>query len=237
MSDVQNLSAEVRDRAGKGAARQSRRDGRVPGVIYGDKKPPTLISVAPRELMKELRKKAFHVTLFDIAFDGHKERVLPRDVQFDPVSDHPIHVDFMRVDPSHKVRVKVPIKLKGMPLGVKEGGILDFTHREIEVECLPTFIPPFVEVNVGELDQLLEGARRAPLSDPDYEKISTALHALVDALAKPRSTEKSSSALEKRDEPEAQPETAWSARQDPASDGKASGHGRHGVATFKARER
>ena len=92
MSEVQNLSAELRSRAGKGAARQSRRDGRVPGVIYGDKKPPTLISVAPRELMKELRKKAFHVTLFDIAVDGRKERVLPRDVQFDPVGDQPIHV-------------------------------------------------------------------------------------------------------------------------------------------------
>ena len=84
MSDVQNLSAELRSRAGKGAARQTRRDGRVPGVIYGNKQPATLISVAPKELMKELRKRAFQATLFDIELAGKKERVLPRDVQFDP---------------------------------------------------------------------------------------------------------------------------------------------------------
>ena len=105
MSDVQNLSAELRSRAGKGAARQTRRDGRVPGVIYGNKQPATLISVAPRELMKELRKRAFQATLFDIELAGKKERVLPRDVQFDPVSDAPIHVDFMRVGEHTRVRV------------------------------------------------------------------------------------------------------------------------------------
>jgi len=83
-----------------------------------------------------------------------------------------------------------------------------------------------VEVNVGELDQLLEGARQAPLSDPDYEKISTALHALVDALAKPRSTEKSSSVLGRKDEPGAQPETESSTQRDQTSDSKPPGHGR-----------
>src|ERR1022692_1342533 len=91
-----------------------------------------------------------------------------------------------------------------------------------------------VEVNVGELDQLLEGARKAPLSDPDYEKISTALHALVDAVAKPRSTEKSSSVLGKKDEPGAQPETGSSAKQDQTSDGKPSGHGRNGADAFES---
>ncbi len=90
-----------------------------------------------------------------------------------------------------------------------------------------------VEVNVGELDRLLEGARKAPLSDPDYEKISTALHALVDALAKPRSTEKSSAVLGKKDESEAQPETGSSAQQDPTS-GKPGGHGRNGADAFES---
>src|SRR5713226_9813513 len=86
-----------------------------------------------------------------------------------------------------------------------------------------------VEVNVGELDRLLEGARQAPLSDPDYETISTALHALVDALAKPRSTEKSSAVLGKKDEPVGQPETGSSANPDQRSDSKPSGHGRNGA--------
>src|SRR6266536_6086854 len=91
-----------------------------------------------------------------------------------------------------------------------------------------------VEVNVGELDQLLEGARQAPLSDPDYEKISTALHALVDALAKPRSTEKSSAVLGKKEEAGGQPETGSSANSGQPSAGKAPGHGRNGADAFES---
>jgi transposase len=91
-----------------------------------------------------------------------------------------------------------------------------------------------VEVNIGELDQLLEGARQAPLSDPDYEKISTALHALVDALAKPRSTEKSGAVLGKKNEPGGQAETGPSAHPDPKSDSKPPGHGRNGADAFES---
>jgi transposase len=91
-----------------------------------------------------------------------------------------------------------------------------------------------VEVNVGELDQLLEGARRVPLSDPDYEKISTALHALVDALAKPRSTEKSSAVLGKKDESGVQPETESSTQRDQTADSKPPGHGRNGADAFES---
>jgi Transposase IS66 family. len=91
-----------------------------------------------------------------------------------------------------------------------------------------------VEVNIGELDRLLEGARQAPLSDPDYEKISTALHALVDALAKPRSTEKSSAVLEKKDETSGQPETGSSANPDQRTDSKPPGHGRNGADAFES---
>jgi large subunit ribosomal protein L25 len=154
MSEVQNLSAELRSRAGKGAARQSRRDGRVPGVIYGDKKPPTLISVAPRELMKELRKKAFHVTLFDIAVDGRKERVLPRDVQFDPVGDQPIHVDFMRVGEHTRVHVAVPVSFRNEATspGLKRGGVLNIVRHTIEVECLATQIPSEIRIDLAGTD-------------------------------------------------------------------------------------
>jgi large subunit ribosomal protein L25 len=80
-----------------------------------------------------------------------KRHVIIKEVQRDPVTRRLTHVDFMRVDPTHKVRVKIPIRLQGIPIGVKEGGILDFTHREIEVECLPSFIPPHVDVNVEHL--------------------------------------------------------------------------------------
>src|ERR1035438_8932414 len=91
-----------------------------------------------------------------------------------------------------------------------------------------------VEVNVGELDQLLEGAKQVPLSDPDYEKISTALHALGDALAKPRSTEKSSAVLGQKDKSDAPPETGSSAKQDQTSESKPCGHGRNWADAFES---
>jgi large subunit ribosomal protein L25 len=154
MSDVQNLSAELRSRAGKGAARQTRRSGRVPGVIYGNKQPATLISVEPRELVKQLRKKAFHATLYDIACDGKKERVLPRDVQFDPVSDAPIHVDFMRVGEHTRVRVDVPVVFQNeaQSPGLKRGGVLNIVRHEVELVCSVDHIPQQIAIDLAGLD-------------------------------------------------------------------------------------
>ena len=94
MAAVESVSAETRDRAGKGAARESRRNGRVPAVIYGDKKEPTLISLDPKEIDRLIHKKTFYATLLDVDLKGTKHRVLPRDVQFDPVTDRTLHVDF-----------------------------------------------------------------------------------------------------------------------------------------------
>src|SRR5215475_4510887 len=154
MSDAQNLSAELRSRAGKGAARQTRRGGRVPGVIYGNKQPATLISVEPRELMKQLRKKAFQATLFDIAFGEKKERVLPRDVQFDPVSDQPIHVDFMRVGEHTRVHVDVPVVFlnEAQSPGLKRGGVLNIVRHEVELICSVDHIPQQIAIDLAGLD-------------------------------------------------------------------------------------
>ena len=186
MSDVQNLSAELRSRAGKGAARQTRRDGRVPGVIYGNKQPATLISVEPRELMKQLRKKAFHATLFDIACDGKTERVLPRDVQFDPVSDALIHVDFMRVGEHTRVHVGVPVAFlnEAESPGLKRGGVLNVVRHEIELICSVDRIPQRIEIDLEGLDigdsvhismvKLPEGVRPA-ITDRDFTVASIAV--------------------------------------------------------------
>ncbi|MEA2779710.1 MAG: large subunit ribosomal protein [Rhodospirillaceae bacterium] len=154
MSDVQNLSAELRSRAGKGAARQTRRDGRVPGVIYGNKLPATLISVEPRELMKQLRKKAFQATLFDIQVAGNKERVLPRDVQFDPIKDTPIHVDFMRVGEHTRVHVAIPVVFVNevKSPGLKRGGVLNVVRHEVELICSVDHIPQQIEIDLEGLD-------------------------------------------------------------------------------------
>jgi len=179
MSDVQNLSAELRSRAGKGAARQTRRDGRVPGVIYGNKQPATLISVEPRELLRQLRKKAFHATLFDIACDGKKERVLPRDVQFDPVTDKPTHVDFMRVGEHTRVYVDVPVVFQNeaQSPGLKRGGVLNIVRHEVELICSVDHIPQQITIDLAGLDigdsvhismvKLPEGVRPA-IADRDF---------------------------------------------------------------------
>jgi large subunit ribosomal protein L25 len=186
MSDVQNLSAELRSRAGKGAARQTRRDGRVPGVIYGNKLPATLISVAPKELLKELRKRAFQATLFDIELAGKKERVLPRDVQFDPVSDAPIHVDFMRVGEHTRVRVDVPVIFLNdvKSPGLKRGGVLNVVRHEIELICSVDSIPKIIEIDLDGLDigdsvhismvKLPEGVRPT-ITDRDFTIASIAV--------------------------------------------------------------
>src|ERR1700680_2895653 len=99
MPEIISLSAEARERAGKGAARAMRRMGRVPAIIYGDSKEPVQISLDPRELSRAIARPAFFATLVDVAVDGTVHRTLPRDVQYHPVSDAPLHVDFMRVGP------------------------------------------------------------------------------------------------------------------------------------------
>src|ERR1044071_2629783 len=186
MPDVHTLSAELRSRAGKGAARQTRRDGRVPAVIYGDKQPATLISVEPKDLMKELRKRAFQATVFNIEFSGKKERVLPRDVQFDPVSDKPIHVDFMRVGEHTRVRVAVPVTFlnEAKSPGLKRGGVLNVVRHEIELYCNVDNIPGIISIDLDGLDigdsvhismvKLPEGVRPT-ITDRDFTIASVAV--------------------------------------------------------------
>ena len=111
MAEALNFSAEVRDRAGKGAARATRREGRVPGVIYGDKRDPVIITVDPIELLKQISTPGFFGRVYEIEVDGTAHRVLPRDLQLDPVTDKPIHVDFMRFSVDTRVNVEVMVSL------------------------------------------------------------------------------------------------------------------------------
>jgi large subunit ribosomal protein L25 len=154
MGEVHSLGAEPRARAGKGAARQTRRDGRVPGVIYGNKQDPVMISLEPKELVRELHKSGFFATLFDVQLDGAKHRVLPRDVQFDPVTDKPIHVDFLRVSADTKVHVEVPVIFQNdfASPGIKRGGVLNIVRHEIELVCAADSIPHELLVDLTGLD-------------------------------------------------------------------------------------
>src|SRR5689334_4772990 len=137
MTEIITLSAERRDRAGKGAARATRRAGRVPAVIYGDKKEPLLISLEPRALSRELQKPGFFAKLLNLTVDGETVRTLPRDVQVHPVSDAPLHVDFMRVGASTKITVAVPVQFVNQDKspGLKRGGSLNIVRHEIELVC------------------------------------------------------------------------------------------------------
>jgi len=154
MSDANTISAAARDRVGKGAARATRRQGLVPGVIYGDKKPATPIAFEPRSLWAEMNRPGFRTRLFDVQVDGATERCLFRDVQTDPVSDRPVHVDLMRVTATSKIHVRVPVHFKGQDAspGIKRGGVLNVVNHVIEVVCLAGAIPQFIEVDVGHLD-------------------------------------------------------------------------------------
>jgi large subunit ribosomal protein L25 len=149
----ETIQVALREGTGKAASKGLRKAGMIPAVIYGLNEPPVAIAISPKTVARIIASETGMNSLIHLQREGTeiKRHVIIKDVQRDPVTRRLVHVDLMRVDPSHKVRVKIPIVLKGMPIGVKEGGLLDFTHREIEVECLPSFIPAHVDVNVEHL--------------------------------------------------------------------------------------
>ena len=155
MSDISAIAAELRERAGKGAARETRRTGKVPGVIYGGKQAPVCIALDPRVLWVELRKPGFKTRLFDVDLGAAgKHRCLARDVSFHPVSDQPIHIDFMRVSADVVVHVKVPVHAVNQDKapGVKRGGVINLEHHDIEVTCAPDRIPHAIEIDLTGME-------------------------------------------------------------------------------------
>lgn len=154
MAENVTLAAERRDRAGKGAARATRRSDRVPGVIYGDKKPPLLISIEQRALERVAGKESFFARLATVTVDGESHRVLPREVQLDPVKDRAIHCDFLRVGPKTRITVAVPIHFEneGASPGLKRGGVLNVVRHAVEVYCLADSIPELFTADLTGLD-------------------------------------------------------------------------------------
>jgi large subunit ribosomal protein L25 len=148
------LKATARPRAGKGASRQARREGKVPAVIYGDGQPPETIALDYNELWKQVLKGHFTSTVFEIDVEGKKNRVIPRDLQVDPVKDKPIHVDFLRIGKEGLIRVQVPVRFikEGQSPGLKRGGVLNIVRHEIEVTCPYDKIPPHFEVDLDGLE-------------------------------------------------------------------------------------
>ena len=143
MSEALKLTAEARERAGKGASRAVRREGRVPAVIYGNKQDPVNIHVEEKLLVKMLQTGHFLNTVVEIDTGNGIERTLPRDVQFHPVTDRPVHVDFLRLAANATVSVQVPVRFtdEEQAPGLKKGGVLNIVRHEVEVTCPADAIP------------------------------------------------------------------------------------------------
>jgi large subunit ribosomal protein L25 len=154
MATTSKVIAKKRDRAGKGGARSSRRDGLIPAVIYGDKQPPMMIAVEPKSVEREMHKEGFFNHQLKIEVDGQGFDVLPRDVQVDPVSDKPLHLDFLRIGPDSIITVQVPVHFKNeaQAPGIKRGGVLNVVLHEITVRTKPATIPEYFEVDLTGLE-------------------------------------------------------------------------------------
>lgn len=199
MVDILTLTAEVRDRAGKGAARGVRRMGRVPAVIYGDKQDTLMITLEPRELERELLKPGFFTHLYDVKINGSAHRVLPRDVQLDPVKDRPLHVDFLRVSAGSTIRVNVPVNFinHAQSPGLKRGGVLNVVRHEVEMVCRADSIPDHLTVDLTGHDigtsihismiEIPEGARPA-IRDRDFT-VATVAAPTIEAVVEPTAAE------------------------------------------------
>ena len=154
MANVSALTVQGRDRAGKGAARATRREGLVPGVIYGDSKEPVLISMKPRDLFVEMHKPGFATQIFEITVGKDTQRAMAQDVQMHPVRDTPVHVDFRRIGKNTVVNVAIPVQIineEASP-GIKGGGVINMVRHEIEVRARPDALPESFEIDLTGLE-------------------------------------------------------------------------------------
>jgi len=148
------LIVPKRDTFGKAAVRDLKKSGMIPAVVYGLTEPPVAIAISPKAVARVLASDTGMNSVMFLQREGTdiKRHVIIKDIQRDPVTGRLRHVDFMRVDMTLKVRVKVPVRLVGTSVGVKTlGGVLDFAHREIEIECLPSLIPAHIDVDITNL--------------------------------------------------------------------------------------
>ena len=154
MANFTTITAETRELAGKGAARATRRAGKVPAVIYGAKQTPELISLDPRDINRELVRGGWRSRLFELSVGDSKQRALMRAVQFHPESDKPEHVDFQRLAAGEQIRVAVKVNFINDTTspGLKRGGMLNVVRHTVEVLVDPDHVPEAFEADLGALD-------------------------------------------------------------------------------------
>jgi large subunit ribosomal protein L25 len=154
MSEQLLLPAEARERAGKGASRALRREGRVPAVIYGEKKEPVSVHVEEKLLVKMMSNGHFMNSVVMVEVGGKANRTLPKDVQFHPVTSRPIHVDFVRIGEHAQVTVNIPVRFvdEEQAPGLKRGGVLNVVRHELELVCDAATIPGEIVISLAGLD-------------------------------------------------------------------------------------
>ena len=175
------LTAQVREKVGKGAARGLRRDAQVPAVLYSHGKSTPIVMVN-KDVSKVLNTEGGAHALINLKLEGGKgvgdKLALIKDYQVDPISGRLIHLDLMEVAMNEKVKIQVAVHISGNSIGVKEGGIFQYGQRDLEIECLPAHIPDFIDVNIGHL-KVNESLHVRDIKAPEGVKILTELDATV----------------------------------------------------------
>ena len=183
------LEVAPRENSGSGHCRRLRRAGEVPGNVYGLDRPPFKVAVSPKKIDAILRRGRGVNTVFKLSLVGEDKtrEAMIKELQRDPVTGNPVHIDFIRIDSTRTIHLRIPVHLEGTPVGVTlEGGTVEFINREVEVECLPGAIPKYLNVDISGLHinqhvsvsdlDLEEGV----LIAGDSEQILASVHALVE---------------------------------------------------------
>jgi large subunit ribosomal protein L25 len=186
------LTAQVREKVGKGAARGLRREAQVPAVLYSHGKSTPIVMVN-KDVSKVLNTEGGEHALINLTLEGGKDAgmklALIKDYQVDPRSSRLIHLDLMEVAMNEKVKIQVAVHISGNAIGVKEGGIFQYGQRDLEIECLPAHIPDFIDVNIGHL-KVNESLHVRDIKAPEGVKILTDLDATVATIQPPMSEAK-----------------------------------------------
>ncbi|MBZ9936441.1 50S ribosomal protein L25/general stress protein Ctc [Mesorhizobium sp. BR1-1-16] len=186
MSTSYELTASVRNRVGKGAARASRREGKIPAVIYGDKQSPLAIELSHKDVFLKLHAGGFLTTVATINVDGDKIRVIPRDFALDPVTDQPIHVDFLRITAGATIHVQIPVQVinEDKAPGLKAGGVLNIVTHEIDLNCPADAIPDHIVVDLTGLN-IGDSVHLSSITLPEGVKPTSAEDATLATIAPP----------------------------------------------------
>jgi large subunit ribosomal protein L25 len=188
MTQVQELKAEARTSTGKGPAYQARQKGLIPAVIYGGTATPENVNIDGRTLERAIEKGGFLTTLLMLDVAGKKTRVIPRQLQIDPVSDRPVHVDFMRLAQGASVHLEIPVHFKGQAEspGLKKGGVLNIVRHEVDLICNADHIPNEILVDVSKLD-INESIHISALALPEGAKTKVGRDLTICSIVAPTS--------------------------------------------------